>query len=126
MSYAACRGDYRGCKSILSKGANVNIADDYHQTPLYRATWGGYFDICKLLLDHGSNVNIPGDYQETPLYTAAWRGYLDITKLLLDNGANPNISSLQSGRTPIAIAASNKHFGICKYLMLYADLDCSK
>ena len=40
----------------------MNIPNDYHWTPLYRAATLGHFEIAKLLLDNDADVNIPDDY----------------------------------------------------------------
>ena len=60
--YAADNGDYTRCETLISRGANVNIPNDYHWTPLYRAATLGHFEIAKLLLDNDADVNIPDDY----------------------------------------------------------------
>ena len=76
---------------MITRGADVNIPDKYHETPLWAAASRGYFDVSKLLLDHGADVNIPDKYHETPLWAAASNGHFDVSKLLLDHGVDVNI-----------------------------------
>ena len=61
----------------------------------------------------------------TPLYAAADRGHFDVPKLLVDHGTDVNIGD-KSGRTPLTTAAYNKHYEICRYLMIHADVDYYK
>ena len=68
-------------------------------TPLYRASLRGRFEIVKILIEAGANVNqvnflgpwsggIEGVSEYTPLMIAVSREYFDIAKLLIDAGAD--------------------------------------
>ena len=69
--YAANRGEYQKCQSLVARDADVNIPDDCHVTPLCAAARWGSLDICKLLLEHGADPNIASISGHTPLAAAA-------------------------------------------------------
>ena len=82
----------------------LNIADNWGQTPLRWAAAKRCTDMAKLLLDAGADPNKASQSGRPPLYTAIWNDNKEMDKLLLDSGAEPNIED-NSGKTPLRWAA---------------------
>ena len=77
-------------KVLLEFGADVNIINDYGQTPLL-ISMGMSATIPGLLLAHGANLNYASPHR-SPLLWRAIDIYSDTkVRLLLDAGANPTI-----------------------------------
>jgi ankyrin repeat protein len=100
---------------IEQKGANVNIKDDYEQTPLVEAVKIGCATVCRYLIDNGADVNAKDVNDRTALMEAAWRGYLNICQLLVEHDANVTAEA-DDGSTAISYSAMNSHLEIVKYL----------
>ncbi|RCI16787.1 hypothetical protein L249_2027 [Ophiocordyceps polyrhachis-furcata BCC 54312] len=87
-------GVQRGQEAIVTllvdRGADINIPDRDHQTPLLRATRMGYEDIVKLLVDQGAYIDTLDRDGRTPLSWAAQGGHDAIVRLLTDRGGNIN------------------------------------
>ncbi|CAC5413460.1 unnamed protein product [Mytilus coruscus] len=62
-----------------------------YESPLFTASYMGYFDIVKLLLDHHCNPNLGNNFEESPVYIAVKHGHTEIVELLLKNKADPNL-----------------------------------
>ena len=91
-------------KALLEEGANVNIKDFVHGSPIDEATFlinqkKNTVDILKLLIKHGANVNdtfVKKKNNDTvSTYTPLVGGCsnLECAKLLLSNGANPYVQT---------------------------------
>ena len=51
-------GDVHSVRCVLEAGVDVNMTNEYHQTPLYLACWRGHVDIILLLLSWGADPSI--------------------------------------------------------------------
>ncbi|KAK5635755.1 hypothetical protein RRF57_011467 [Xylaria bambusicola] len=89
---------------LLSRGANVNIADKSGETPLHAAVTCGHTSHVQLFLDHGAQVDAPARNSMTPLHLAAMKRHDEIIELLLNKGAHVNTPNKLDGRTPLHIA----------------------
>ncbi|XP_034152382.1 uncharacterized protein LOC105007983 [Esox lucius] len=76
LHVAAMKGDTQGVRDMLSKGPNVNIADNAGWTALHEAVSNGHYEITKdlikagaliaeLLLKHGANPLLPNKNGQT-------------------------------------------------------------
>ena len=71
---------------LLNAGATVNSKVMNGKTPLWLASWRGYYEIVKLLIDAGANVNSKDENGWTPLHAGSVSGNLEVLALLLDHG----------------------------------------
>ena len=76
-------------RRLLEHGADPNICDDSHRTPLHEASSRGLLEAARLLLSHGAKVDAKDGKGNTPFQVAASKGHDELTKLLLAHGAVP-------------------------------------
>jgi uncharacterized protein len=112
-------------KLMLSRGANVNLADDEGVTPLMtsvRVTYRGSLEITQLLIKRGANVNAKASRGSTALMYAAWGvaahyqdEYVAVVRLLIKHGAKVNVRN-KMGDSPLSIAKNGNWQKIVKVL----------
>jgi hypothetical protein len=89
LHHCAKNGFTTSVKRLLSiRNINVNVKDDWNETPLHFAAENGHVEIARLLLQNGAEVNAKSRWDMTPLQDAASHGHVDILHLLVENGAN--------------------------------------
>ena len=71
----------------LSRGDDVNAADDLGRTALHAAAQEGRIDIAAILIEHGATVEARNKAGDTPLDYAVFHGHSDIADLLRKHGA---------------------------------------
>jgi ankyrin repeat protein len=77
-------------RRLLEHGADPNICDNGHSTPLHEASSRGLLEVARLLLSYGAKVNAKDGGRRTLFQVAASAGHHEITKLLLEHGSvNP-------------------------------------
>lgn len=84
---AVQKGDARRVKSLLKKGVDPEITDQYFDTPLEMAIRRGHLPVVKALVEAGADVNRPSDDGDNPLDLAQFFGEKEIAKFLKKNGA---------------------------------------
>ena len=75
LHFAALRGKADICSFLLSRGANVTMADINGDTPLHIAADLHRADVCQLLVDYKADVTFVNRKGETPLLKALCRMY---------------------------------------------------
>ena len=90
MGYAADKGHIEIVKFLLEKGANVNIIDNYGNTPLLWAIDKKHLEMVKLLIENGANLNVENNIGGTPLHIAVDKEHVGIARLLIINGVDIN------------------------------------
>lgn len=98
---------YRGCPEALTRwlverGANLEAADRYGETPLHAQAghWGGQVEV---LLNLGADVHSGEGTRGTPLHKAADRGNVESARILLAHGARADARN-DRGQTPLIYA----------------------
>ncbi|GBN76599.1 Putative ankyrin repeat protein MM_0045 [Araneus ventricosus] len=83
--------DFMKIKLLLEENADVNIRDEYEETPLCRVMRLKRYDIIKLFSESATELkNIKDRYGITPLYYAVKYGLYDVIELFLAKGADVN------------------------------------
>ena len=100
---AARKGDLATVKTLVEKGAAVETATSYGQTPLYLAAMNGHEDVVAFLLDKGANPDVHDTfYKASVLDFVLMRKHYGVAKLLLQRSkANPDSklpSLVEAGR----------------------------
>ncbi|KAL4792564.1 ankyrin repeat-containing domain protein [Aspergillus venezuelensis] len=119
MGSALCFAIAYGHESIaillLENGADVNLRDGYHRTPL-RLT-NGREPLLKLLLDRGANVNSRDEMGRSPLMTAVNDGNVNSILLLLRAGARVNIKDNRGQSALFQAVERNSSIAVMKLLI---------
>ena len=76
-------------RQLLELGADPNICNNDHTTPLHEASSLGLLEAARLLLSHGAKVDEKDGEGKTPFQVAASKGHDDLMKLLVVHGAVP-------------------------------------
>ncbi len=93
-------------KTLLEKGADVNAANTYGQTPLMHAVWEGP-ELVSLLLQKGADPHAKDKEGKTALMNAVAKGRSpESVRLLLDSGADVDQEDNKGG-TALMRAAQN-------------------
>jgi cytohesin len=98
LHMAAQDGREEIARFLISRGADVNRANDRGNTPLHRAV--EYSNVVALLLDSAAKVDAADVQGRTPLHWAAMLPDKRSVVTLLDRGANPNARD-HHGQTPL-------------------------
>ena len=108
-------------EALLEKGADPNKATTTDgATPLFIASYFGYFPVVEALLEKGADPNkATTDDGETPLYIASEKGYFPVVIALLKKGADPNKARTDNGETPIQAATRMNDPVIANYMRDY-------
>ena len=83
-------------EALLDAGADANVEDRKHMTPLIVAAnrKGGY-SLCRILLDAGADVNYSG-WSMPPLEIVLWNRSSSRVKLFIDRGAEITVRALDN------------------------------
>ena len=93
-------------RQLLKSGANPDIPDNQHNSPLMGATACNNTKVLVELLKNGADPNLQNYLGKTALQMAVFNGYEEIVSELLIFGANPNIKN-RHGSTALHEAATH-------------------
>ncbi|MEW6137600.1 MAG: ankyrin repeat domain-containing protein [Thermodesulfobacteriota bacterium] len=96
--------DIAAVEEAITGGADVNVRDPEHLTPLIWACAAGRKDIVEALIDAGADVDERGPLGFTALGYACRTGNVELVRLLIGRGANVNARS-EPGWSPLFFAA---------------------
>lgn len=106
MERATERGRIEIVAILLDCGWDVNHPTLAGSTYLNDAALKGQVKTVRLLLDRGARLNVYNQTGGTPLHDASLSGSTEIITLLLDHGCPIDTRDLDSGATPLMVAAS--------------------
>ena len=110
------RKNFEEIEKLLDSGTDIDIRNDYEDTPLIFAASSGRLEAVKFLLDSGADVNARNDWDHTPLLLAANNGHTEIVSILLASGADVTAQDKDCD-TALASAIRENHGAIVKLLM---------
>jgi ankyrin repeat protein len=115
-------------KMLIAAGADVNMAGDDGDTPLFVAAYCGHAGVVYVLIDTpGVDLNAAltdADMVDvTPSFVAAENNRLDVLKLLIAAGADVNKACAIDGYTHLLVAAQNGNAGCVPVLLEAAGVD---
>ncbi len=116
-------GEIAVVKYLLTKGADLGIANSVGYKPLHWAVMNRQEKMVQLFLNKGAAVNITGWDNMTPLHDAAYGGYNGMVKLLMAAGADPYARTTR-GSLPLDLAVTQgvpEVFPLLKPLHLAAE-----
>lgn len=105
MFRLAREGTTEQLKTALETGINLNIKDEYGQTPLMYAAGQNNEEVVQLLVDKGADVDQETDAGWTPLMYAARDNTLEVFEQLIDNGADMSATN-NDGDTVLELAST--------------------
>jgi ankyrin repeat protein len=109
--------DQQIVRHLLAAGGDLNSANRYGATRLWREASKGRTEIVRHLLAAGADVNAPDKtFGATPLFVAAGDGHTEIVQLLLAAKADVNAATTH-GATPLFMAAGDGHTEIVQLLL---------
>jgi ankyrin repeat protein len=103
-------------KVLIANGAEINVKDNFGETPLLLAAYSGYIDVVQLLLDNKAEINSKANDGAIPLHLAAAKGHKDVVELLLANKAEVNAKD-NDGWTTLHYAASGGDKDVVELLL---------
>ncbi|KAM2155432.1 hypothetical protein ACFX1Q_047143 [Malus domestica] len=111
---AALKGHEDITLFLILEGVDINIKDNFGNTPLLEAIKNRNDRVSSLLVQQGASLNI--DNAGSFICTSIARGDADLLKRLLAYGIDPN-SKDYDHRTPLHVAASEGLFIMAKLLL---------
>lgn len=120
LQWAAQRGHESLAELVLSKGADVNAADNFfEQSAFYLAAKNRHVGFIGILVANGADMSSDQESRRAALIWAARDGRDDVVELLLKNGADADLRGgvLVYGATSLHWAAANGHESVVRLLL---------
>ncbi|KAL2918785.1 hypothetical protein HK105_201619 [Polyrhizophydium stewartii] len=118
LHMAASRGFSDAVRLLLEvPGAVVDLVDNEHETPLFKAAYHGHTEVVRLLLEAGADVGSQDSQGWTALHNAASLGHLDAARILVERGRADVNRQSKTGFTPLMTAAARGSATVLDYLL---------
>jgi len=104
---------------LLDAGADIEIRDEYDNTPLIEACYSDNAPLVKLLVSRGADVHARKYRQETPLTVAALFASVEIVRCLLEHGADIYDCN-EEGESVFMLAEKNNSPEVVTFLRSYS------
>jgi hypothetical protein len=115
LHVAILSGESNYARSLINKGAKMNIKNKSELTPLHLAALLNNGEIANYMLIKGAEINIRGNSGYTPLHIASEMNHIAIANDLLNKKAN-NKEKTDQGLTPGAIAKIQNNYEMNKLI----------
>lgn len=86
---AVMEGDLSAARSAIEAGANVNVTDVTHATPLHWAVALAQVELVRLLIEKGANILAKNFGEQTPLDLAQQSGHDEVAAILTKGRQQP-------------------------------------
>lgn len=86
LDYALANKNWGLARTLVLKGADVNLPDAHGNAPLFAAVRSGDILLVSLFLDHGAKPNVRNDQGLTPLRVALARKNIPVAQMLYQYG----------------------------------------
>lgn len=96
LLYAAREGADAAMAVLISRGANLELAEANGITPLLMALLNNQLGVARQLIDAGANVNVADFYGRTPLWAAVEHRNLDMNNRIEDSPTTNHIDRAAS------------------------------
>ena len=91
LHVAASLGAVELARTLIERGASVDLPNADNQKPLHWAAWNNQLFMMSLLIKQGADINAIDNAGNTPLIFAAESGHHEAVALLLEKGANKKL-----------------------------------
>lgn len=105
LLFAALWDNIEAVQDLTFAGADVDAQDDKGDTALLVAASRSNLGIVQVLLSAGADPNLANNVRQSPLHLAATHGPSESVRALVSAGADIEARALQSGLTPLFMAA---------------------
>jgi hypothetical protein len=118
---SASAGSFHAVTAWLNEGGGVDArcAENYDDTLLMMAAYGGQEAMVRMLLQRGASVNLQNSLGWTALMGAAANGHTTIVQALLDAKADASLQEITGG-TALKMAEHYKHAAAAQLLRQHA------
>ena len=101
---------------LCEHGADINVANDEGNTPIFDASAVGLIEILEYLINHGADIDKSRNDGDTPLILASCYNKIDAVKILLLHKCNIEAKT-NDGVTALLYAISHGHVEIVQLLL---------
>lgn len=109
LHVAAARGNVEQVRSLIARGARVDLACQRGRTPLMVAAGNGHAEVVALLARAKCGINLRDCRGSSAIALAARRGHQRVIVELLRHGADIDGADARQ-RTPLMLAAAHDHY----------------
>lgn len=103
---------------LVQAGAELDVLNDEHATPLMLAIKNKHYAIVRYLVAAGASIDIRGEDGMTPLHIAAKEGFVEAVHLFVSDLPHVDVNVQDDGGwTPLVWATEHRRFDVVKLLM---------
>ena len=116
LHVAAASNELEALKFLIANGADLEVRNQYGDTPLNAATYSDQLEAAKILIEAGADINTSNNSGRSPLYNACLSKKTELAELLINKKANIN-STDHFGLAPLHVATIYQLPGIVNILL---------
>ena len=119
--WAALYGHIETLHQMLNLGADVDLRNQYNESAMWLASYGGARNAISFLIAKGASLNVRNRNGWTLLHAAAFNGHQNAVMYLIRKGLDPFTTSSESDnlKYPIHLATTSGYVALVKYFSDY-------